>query len=344
METVRRAGVRRRTTMTQVAKRAGVSQATVSFVLNDRQDIAISAATRARVLQAAKELNFRPNRAAQALRSNRSFTIAVVTDRVVAEPYAGQIILGIQQTVQPAGYLCFVIETAHTPDDGAQAVRNLLAQGVAGIVYAAPSPEAIAVVTAPDDARTVFVNCWPEQAADAAVVLADEYGGGLAVAQAVFRAGHRRVAFLGGPRDEYACGERERGFLDAARAAGIPADTLTRAYGTYHISSGYDLTLKTLDTPTRPTALVCGNDRMAVGALMALGSLGLRCPDDVSITGFDNQPDVADQVHPALTTVALPHFEMGRIAGAQLVAGEIQPGRQLVPCEYIPRESLKPAR
>lgn len=328
-----------RVTMKDVARHAGVSQPTVSFVLNDRRDVSVAAETRARVLQAAKDLNFQPNRAAQSLRSNRPFTVGVIADRVVSQPYAGQIILGVQQSVQPAGYVCFGVETSETPDAGTAAVRNLVAQGVAGLIYAAPGPEPVHMVETQSDVRTIFVNCWPENSQDAAVVLADEYQGGRDAAAATFSAGHREVVYLGGPQDDYACRERERGLVDAAIEAGIDPAHIRRVHGDYQVRSGYDLAAAAL-ADGRPTALICGNDRMAVGALMALHSAGLNCPEDVSIVGFDDQPDLADQLHPPLTTVALPHLQMGIAAGDLLLSDDESTGRRLVPCTYVPRGSL----
>lgn len=333
----------RRVTMKDVARHAGVSQPTVSFVLNDRRDVSVAADTRARVLKSAKELKFQPNRAAQSLRSNRPFTIGVIADRVVSQPYAGAIVLGIQQAVQPSGYVCFVVETSETPDNGRAAVENLVAQGVAGLIYAAPGPEPVHAAPPLEGTRTIFVNCWPAEPTDAALVLADEYQGGRDAAAAVFAAGHRQVVYLGGPSDDYACAERERGLTDAALEAGIEPATIRREYGTYHVSSGYELALKVL-TDGHPTVLMCGNDRMAVGALMALHSAGLDCPNDVSIVGFDDQPDIADQLHPPLSTVALPHLQMGITAGALLLADEEPSGRHVVPCRYIPRGSLSSPR
>ena len=328
-----------RVTMKDVAQRAGVSQPTVSFVLNDRRDVSIAAATRTRVLQAAKELNFQPNRAAQSLRSNRSFTVGVIADRIVAQPYAGQIVLGVQQAVQDAGYVCFVVETAQTVDGGRAAVENLVQQGVAGLIYAAPGPKYVTAVEGLPDTPTVFVNCFPKNIHDATVVLADEYQGGRDVAAAVFAAGHRRVVFLGGPEEDYACRERGRGLDQAAVEAGVDPASIDRQFGTFQVGSGYDLAMDALSS-RQPTALICGNDRMAVGALMAAQSLGLRCPADVSIVGFDDQPDLADQMHPPLTTVALPHQQMGFDAGTRLLAASRETGRHLVPCEYIARSSL----
>jgi LacI family transcriptional regulator len=333
----------RRVTMKDVAKHAGVSQPTVSFVLNDRRDVSVADETRARVLQAAKDLNFQPNRAARALRSNKSYTVGVIANRIVSQPYAGQIVLGVQQAVQPAGFVCFVVETSESPDAVDAAVQNLVAQGVAGLIYAAPGPEPIHAAATESDVRTIFVNCWADGMESAPQILADEYQGGRDAAAATFTAGHRRVAFLGGPADDYACRERERGLTDAARAAGIDPAIIRREHGDFQVHSGFDLALKVLGED-KPTALICGNDRMAVGALMAAHAAGLDCPGDVSIVGFDDQPDIADQLHPPLATVALPHLQMGLTAGEMLLADEEPVGRRLIPCTYVPRGSLAAPR
>jgi len=332
-----------RVTMKDVARRAGVSQPTVSFVLNDRRDVSVAPDTRERVWKAARELKFQPNRAAQSLRSNRPFTVGVIADRLVAQPYAGQIILGVQQAVQPSGYVCFVVETTETPDAGAAAVENLMAQGVAGLIYAAPDPRPVRAARIPDGVRSVFVNCWPSTGTDVPVVLSDEWQGGRDAAAAVFGAGHRHVVFIGGPENDFACQERERGLDHAAVEAGVDPAIIARHYGNYQVASGYDLAVQVL-ARDRPTAIICGNDRMAVGALMALQSAGLQCPTDVSIIGFDDQPDLADQMHPPLSTVALPHLQMGIAAGNLLLSDDEPTGRHLVPCHYIARGSLSTPR
>lgn len=329
----------RRVTMKDVAKRAGVSQPTVSFVLNDRRDVSVAEKTRARVLKAAKELNFQPNQAARALRSNKSYTIGVIADRIISEPYAGQIVLGVQQAVQPSGYVCFVVETSRSADAVDAAVHNLIAQGVAGLIYAAPGPEPVHAAVTESDVRTIFVNCWADNVEGVPQILADEYQGGRDAAAAAFAAGHRRVAYLGGPPEDYATKERERGLVDAAVEAGVAPESIRREHRDYHVNSGYELALKVL-AEDKPTAMICGNDRIAVGALMAAHSAGLNCPDDISILGFDDQPDIAAQLHPPLTTVALPHLEMGLQAGKLLLAGDEPQGRRLVPCTFIPRGSL----
>ncbi|NIK62009.1 LacI family DNA-binding transcriptional regulator [Kribbella shirazensis] len=334
------AGRPKRVTMTDVARRAGVSQPTVSFVLNDRRDVAVAEETRRRVLEAAAELDFVPNRAAQLLRSNRSFTVGVVTSGIVSQPYAGLIVLGLQQIVQPAGYVCMVVDTTGDPEQGDSAVASLVGQGVAAIVYASLSPKPLHRSPRLDGIRTIFVNCWPEEGHADTILLADEYAGGRAAAASVFERGHREVAFLGGMRNDYACKERRRGFDDAARAAGLRPADLVHRYGNYQIGSGYDLATEMV-VEHGSTALVCGNDRMAIGAMLALHALGLDCPGDVSIVGFDDQPDVADQVRPGLTTAALPHLTLGRRAGELVLAApDDAPDRVIVDCELIERDSV----
>jgi LacI family transcriptional regulator len=342
----------RRVTMTDVANRAGVSQSTVSFVINDRQDIVVAEETRQRVLKAAAELDFRPNRTAQALRLNRSFTVGIVSHGIVSRPYAGPIIQGIQQAVQPSGLLCIMVDTATDPvatgtDPVAteKAIANLLDHGVMGIIYAAISPQPITLSPLIGSTRTIFVNCWPKDEAKVeTVILPDEHGGGLAAARAALLEGHTKIAYLGGRRGEWACVERMRGFVDAAREYGLDPDTLPKLTGAYSIESGYDLTMQVFKN-YRPTALVCGNDRMAIGALLALHSMGLDAPGDVSLVGYDDQLDVASPMRPPLTTVALPHYLMGYRAGTLLVDAPAEPPEQVVvPCSLVMRDSLRPPR
>jgi LacI family transcriptional regulator len=327
--------------MTDVARDAGVSQTTVSFVLNDRRDVVVAEDTRARVLDAAGRLGYRMNRMAQALRLNRSYTVGIITNGIVSQPYAGLIVRGIQNAVQPSDYVCMTVDTTDDPAGGDEAVANLLDRRVAGIIYASPSPKPVHRSSLLDGTRTVFVNCWPSEAeTEETVILADEYTGGLAAASRAFALGHRNVAFLGGELGEYAWQERRRGFVDAARSAGLDPDRLPQLTGDYSIGSGYDLTMRAFDS-SRPSALICGNDRMAIGALLGVHALGLECPTDVGIIGFDDQPDVASQVRPALTTVALPHLQMGYRAGTLLIddTGDL-PTRIVVPCRLVDRDSI----
>jgi LacI family transcriptional regulator len=326
--------------MMDVARLAGVSQPTVSFVLNDRRDVSVAEGTRKRVLAAAAELNFRPNRTAQQLRSSKSFALGIVTDKIATSPYAGRTVLGIQEVVRKLGYVCMLIDTVGDPQIEEDGVSGLIDRGIEGIIYAPEHVQDVNPTAQLRNIRTVFVNCWPPDDFRAPIVMADEYAGGLAAATAVFSRGHRQVALLGGTPDEWAAVQRKKGFVDAARQAGVTG-RLRILDGDFGLSSGYDLTRKVFKT-SRPTALVMGNDRMATGALLALHEMSLRVPDDVSLVGYDDQPDLADQLHPRLTTVVLPHYEMGRAAGRIITSPEDPDLSEplMVDCPLVERDSV----
>ncbi|BDZ48540.1 hypothetical protein GCM10025867_07810 [Frondihabitans sucicola] len=161
----------------------------------------------------------------------------------------------------------------------------------------------------------------------------------------MFSRGHRRVAFLGGTEHEAATVRRLAGFFAAADAAGVPRSELTVEFGHYDISSGYELTRESVRR-ARPTAIVAGNDRMALGAFFALAEAGISVPDDMSVVGYDDQPDLAAELRPALSTVALPHYEMGIRAGSLLAAGTVAPstGETLLDCPLVERASVSVPR
>jgi len=332
--------------MVDVARLAGVSQPTVSFVVNDRRDVSVAPETRRRVLDAARALDYRPNRSAQDLRMSRSTVIGVVTNGIASLPFAGQTILGIQRAAKKAGLVCIVVDTADDPDDSDAAVTSLVDRGVAAIVYASPSTRPIRPSMFASATDTVFTNCWPSTEFPAsAVILPDEYQGGRDVARAVFARGHRHVAYLGGTAQEWASVERGRGFVDAAAEYGVDPSETTTADGLYTTDSGYDLTREVF-AQSSPTAVLCGNDRMALGALLALRDLGRQVPADVSLTGYDDQEFLAGELRPRLTTVALPFLEMGYRAGEIACSGAGATGGEpeMVPCRLVERESVAAVR
>ncbi|GAA2752790.1 LacI family DNA-binding transcriptional regulator [Amnibacterium kyonggiense] len=328
----------RRPTMHDVAQAAGVSQSTVSFVLNDRKDIPVAAATRQRVLLAADRLGFRLNRAAQDLRLARSSAIGIVADGIASAPFAGAIPAGLQEAAREADRACMIVEAAPEDEDDARATQMLLDRGITDVVYARPAtgPVRAGAVSVP---AQVFANCWPEDDRAAAVLLPDERSGGRDAARAVLAAGHRDLLVLAGTDGEWATVERVAGFKDAAKEAGLDPERVPIAFGDYAIRSGYRLAREWVPR-MRPTAIVCGNDRMALGALLALGELGLRVPDDVSLVGYDDQADFADELTPRLTTVAIPFREIGVEAGRLLTRGDTAAERRLIPCRLVPRESV----
>ncbi|MEH3076243.1 MAG: LacI family DNA-binding transcriptional regulator [Quadrisphaera sp.] len=331
-----------RVTMADVARRAGVSVSTVSLVLNDRTTVQIADLTRQKVRRAAEELEFRPNRLARSLRMQQADTVGVITNRVIGPLFAGRMLSGLQGALVGSGVVPMLIETDDDPASNDAAVTALIDRGVAALVFVSIEPTAVHPSPLLGDTRTIYLNCWPAEPDDSAVLLADEYAGGLAAASAVVRRGHRRTAYLGGPPAEYAAVQRSRAYLDATGQAGLDPAEQQVTFGDYTLGSGY-AQARAAFSGHRPTALVCGNDFMAIGAMLAMRDLGVSVPDEVSIVGFDDVPDIADGVQPALTTVELPHAEMGRRAG-EILLGRCQPqGRELVPCDLVERRSLQDA-
>ena len=157
-------------------------------------------------------------------------------------------------------------------------------------------------------------------------------------------AGHRGIAFLAGLPGSWATRARLRGFRRALVESGIDPHSQPVRHGNFRADSGYQLAREVLAVKRRPTALLCGNDRMAMGAYLALGELGLRIPRDLSVMGFDDQDGLAADIHPALTTIRLPYYEMGAWAAGQLFPRTQAPniGQTYLPCPVVLRDSVGP--
>lgn len=305
-------------TMRDVGILAGVSQSTVSHVVN--QTGKIPEETEKRVREAIRELGYRPNETARNLRLSRSHTIGMVTDRIASSPFAGRVLRGAEEFAWERGYLLLLVDAKEDPSIESAAVDTLLARQVDGMLYAAMSWRGVDASAGFTKLPSLLVNAWPSGSRKIPAIVPAETEGGRLAASAVIEAGHRKIAFLGGPQDDPARIEREAGFRKAMAEAGLSVNERWVLAGDYQIGTGHALTHELLSSGEPPTAVVCGNDRMAVGAITAALELGLRVPEDLSVVGYDDQEDLADQIAPALTTVTIPHYEMGRTAVERLLA------------------------
>lgn len=333
----------RRARRADVARLAGVSPATVSFVLNRTAGQTISDETRQRVLQAAAELDYRPNRAAQGLRQGRSATIGFVSHDIDFGVFAAAAIKGAHEASVRHGNLLVLVNTGGSNRQAAQLVGELLDRQADALIFAVAGTRS---VTLPDDAArvpTVLLNCFVP-GDPFPTILPDEVRGGREATQALLDLGHRDIAYLTGTASVWATKARLRGFREALRGAGLDPRRSTVLSGNYHADSGYELSRKLLQRSPRPTAIMCGNDRMAFGALLALLEAGVRVPEDISVMGYDDQFELAAEIHPALSTVRLPYDAMGRLAAEQLAAGgpALQGGRTVVHCPLVLRASTAP--
>ncbi|MGI5459311.1 LacI family DNA-binding transcriptional regulator [Streptomyces sp. CA-249302] len=333
----------RRARRTDVARLAGVSPATVSFVLNRTAGQTISDETRQRVLQAVAELDYRPNRAAQGLRQGRSSTIGFVSHDVDFGVFAAAAIKGAHEASIRHGNLLLLVNTGGSNRQAAQLVGDLLDRQVDALILAGAGTRSVTLPEGAERVPTVLLNCFvPGDPVPS--ILPDEVRGGREATQALLDLGHRDIAYLTGTVSAWATKARLRGFREALRGAGRDPGGHTVLPGNYHADSGYELARKLLKRGPRPTAIMCGNDRMAFGALLALLEAGIRVPEDISVLGYDDQFQLAAEIHPALSTVRLPYDVMGRLAAEGLSEGgpALQAGRTLVHCPLVLRASTAP--
>ena len=331
-----------RPTMADVSRAAGVSPTTVSLILNGR-DGKISKATRERVLATVADLEYRPNRAAQSLRLGKTSTIGFLTDEIAIEPFSGPMIAAIHDLAWEQRSLLLMVNTTRNPTRLRMAVHDLLDRQVDALIFAAMGTRQ---VDFPDiGAASVPILLVNAFTADGRLpsILPDELAGGRAAVEHVLAMGHERITFIAGREGAWATKMRIQGYREGLDAAGLDPERYPVYLGNYRIDSGYELTLRVMRTKKPPTALLLGNDQMATGAYLALARLGIRIPDDVSVVGYDDEPIAAD-LTPALTTVRIPFYEMGRIAAQHTLAGTIGqlPARTFEPCTIIHRSSTNP--
>jgi LacI family transcriptional regulator len=332
--------------MADVGRLAGVSAATVSFVLNANSGQKISTQTRARVMDAVARLDYRPNRTARGLRTRRTATIGFVTDEIAVQPFAGATILGAHEVAWEHGNLLLVVNTTRDQKMVREVIDDLVDRSVDAILFAVLGTRRIVVPDALRGIPSLLVNGYVREGGPPAV-LPDEVTGGQDAARLLLTHGHTRIAYLTGPTASWATRARLRGFRRALHDAGVDPAAQTIERGNYKMDSGYQLTKNLLTRPGLPTAILCGNDRMALGAYLALSEAGLRIPHDMSVVGYDDQMDLASRMHPPLSTVRLPYYQMGRWAALQVVSESIDslPARTFVPCPPVSRNSVaQPAR
>lgn len=334
-------------TMAEVAKRAGVSRTTVSFVLNQKPNTSVSETTKARILEAVAELGYRPNAGARALAARRSEWVGLVTE-IVTSPFAVEIIKGAQSAAWRDERFLLIASTdpdhheaASGVDLEARAIGKLLEQGVEGLVYAATWHRPIDVPEALHEVPAVLVNCRSAKG-DLPCVIPDEVGGGRAATQHLVDKGHSRIGLVNLDVRTPAGAGRLEGYRQSLEDAGIAFDPELVVTGDATATGGFEAAGHLLDHPARPTALFCATDRMAMGAYDAIKERGLSIPDDVAVVGFDNQEWISAYLRPALTTVALPFEEMGTVGVetlAALNAGRTVAPVQTVPCPLLERSS-----
>jgi LacI family transcriptional regulator len=331
-------------TLKDVARLAGVHPATVSRALDPMRSDLVNQATRERIQTVADELGYRVNSFARSLRTNNSGMVGVVVADV-ANPFLPPLLRGIEQVLRAEGKLLLIAETHDDSETLGEILDHFASRRVDAVILSAAHYGDEAAVAALAAAvplvlavRTVGNGLFP-------TVTHDDVLGGQLAARHLVDLGHTHLAQIRGPLDVSSFQGRAEGF------ASIMATTAAREVATDNsasaptVAEGHRLSSVILDSEDRPTALFAHNDLMAVGALEALRDRGLRCPEDVSIVGYNDAP-LSNHVSPPLTTISLPSLELGtRVAALALQEIEGRTGAPVterLPPTLVVRESSAP--
>jgi LacI family transcriptional regulator len=341
------AGVARTTgpTMTEVAAAAGVSQTTVSLVLNDALGARLSAKTRQRVLEAAKSLNYRlVKRGAARPSFTGASVIGFVVDELSTDPWCAAAMDGAREKAWEHGLTISAAVTRGNAEMEQAVLAQMESQPLVGLIYGTIQTRRIVPSPAFYRIPTVLMNCYVADRSLPSIMPGEILGGQTATTRLI-RAGHRRIGLIEGEVWMDASRDRLKGYRQALANAEILYDPDLVRPGNWEPSAGYEQTHALMNLKDPPTAIFCSNDLMALGCYEALKELGERIPEDVAVIGYDDR-EIAQFTRPPLTTVLLPHFEMGTLAAEYLINNPAQiKGRQLqikVECPLVERSSVGP--
>ena len=333
--------------MGDVASRAGVSVTTVSHVLNDVPGKRIRPETRARVHAAATDLGYVLNVVARSLRTNRSHVLALIEDEISTTPHAFGIIRGVQDAASKLGWMIIHTNTGVNRTSEDAQIKALQQRQVDGFLYVRMVHREVAIPAALAGWSTVLVDATCEDASVSSVV-PDEYRGGRTATHELVRHGHTRIAFMNNIDDIPASRGRFAGYRSALEEGGVEFKNEYVVLEASDAGGGLRAGRALLALAERPTAIFCFTDRMAMGAYHAAHERGLSIPEDLSVIGFDNQTIVSEGLFPGLTSVALPHYEMGGWAVRTLIQRIERPSSVPVQvalnCPLVRRDSVGPPR
>jgi LacI family transcriptional regulator len=331
-----------RVTLKDIAKASGVDVSTVSRSLNGAYGIHKD--TRERVLAIAAELNYRPNRVARGLATGRSHTLGLVVSDI-RNPFFADVARGAEDAAFAAGCDLVLCNSDLDPQKQMHYIQLMLDKRVDGVLMNS--------VGALDRAQQEFLSSTgipvvllnrPRSTSNFSTVTSDNAEGGFLAGNYLAELGHKRILHLSGPREDGNLRERARGFLRAM--AGRPGVAPAVLHGSHNFDGGYAMMRAALDKEPRVTAVFAGNDILAFGAVRAIIEAGLKVPDDISIIGFDNV-ELAAVIHPPLTTIHQPKYEMGRAAVEILLKAAEQkqtplPEHRILGVQLIERQSCAP--
>jgi LacI family transcriptional regulator len=344
---VRLEGRPQRATLREVAVEAGVHPATASRALNEETRSLVAASTAARVLEAARVLDYRPNHLARGLKTRRSATIGVVLPDLT-NPLFPPIVRGIEDLLGARGYVALVANTDNDDEREARVLTEMRTRHVDGLIVAtARRYHDRLVEVAHSGTPLVLINRVMKSHLVSSVSVDDEAGVRAALAHLV-ELGHRRIACVAGPQELSTGYGRYRGYLEGLRAAGIEPDPALVSFASaFAEEEGYRCAEELFARRRKLSAIIAGNDMLALGVLRSMQRRKIPCPASCSLVGFNDMPFM-DRITPPLTTVRVPHYEVGYEAARLLlekIRDETAPVTmlRLLP-ELVVRESSAPLR
>jgi LacI family transcriptional regulator len=311
-----------RVTLREVAEAAGVHAGTASRALNDATRALVSPGTVERVAAAAAALGYKPNLLARSFKTRRTHSVGIIIPDI-NNPLFPPMIRGVEDALFCRGYVSLLANTENDPERQEKIFSGMVDRRVDGLVLATaarhdPALEALGEQGIP----IVLINRVVEDHAFSSVSV-DDATGITMVVDHLHRLGHRRIAHVAGPQSMSTGFARYGSFVSSMAARGLPVDPRFVAFAeNFSIVEGVRCATAILECDDRPTAIVAGNDMLAVGCYAAIEASRLRCPDDVSVAGFNDMPFV-DRVNPPLTTVRIPHYDMG-VRTAELMVERIE--------------------
>jgi LacI family transcriptional regulator len=332
---------RKHITIKEVAEKAGVSIQTVSRVLNDRPDV--SAETRQNVQRVIDELGFKPYALARGLASRSNRTLGLfATD--LSDYFFAEAVVGANAEALEAGYFFILGSTKLRREDEPRYLHLLTERHIDGVLFvrAGSEDDHEHLCRLYDTGIPVVTTGYQEAAVDFTLVDVKNQQGSHTGVKYLTELGHSQIAMITGPQHVKSSHDRNEGYAQALREAGIIPDPALLAFGDWTHASGYRAMHTILESRQPFTALFAHNDRMAIGAISALAEVGRKVPDDVSVIGFDDIPE-ATYTNPPLTTIRQPLQEVGRTAARLLIQRvenpSIGPTQVLLDTELILRSS-----
>lgn len=332
-------------TLRDVAEAAGVHAATASRALNPATRGLVNADTARRVIKVAESLGYRPNPIARGLKTAKSGTVGLVIPDLT-NPLFPPIVRGIEDVLEPAGYSGLIVNTDNDPGRERAQIESLRSRQVEGLIVATALIEHPLLERLHREGLTMVMVNRRTEGVDAPSITPDDATGVSMAVEHLASLGHRRIAHLSGPQTTSTGVVRARAFRSAVHDLGLDDDPgLVTTCEHWSEEDGAESLRDLLDRGVEFTAVVAGNDLIALGCYDVFAERGLSCPDDVSVVGFNDMPFL-DKLRPPLTSVAVPHHQVGVEAARMLLEAIAEPDRParsvLLPLSLSVRGSTAP--